>query len=63
MCWRGLVSYAAGLLVMIPFFSLSFYTGPVAERLGGADVSFVVGLRERRARAASQLELEGTPVR
>lgn len=39
--WRGLVSYAAGFIVAIPFFSLPVYTGPVAQALGGADLSFV----------------------
>ncbi|EFE64960.1 cytosine/purine/uracil/thiamine/allantoin permease family protein [Streptomyces viridosporus ATCC 14672] len=29
---------------MIPFFSTSFYVGPVAEALSGADFSFLVGL-------------------
>lgn len=41
---RALVSYAAGMLCMVPFFSLSFYTGPIAQRLDGADLAFVVGL-------------------
>jgi purine-cytosine permease-like protein len=76
--WRGLVAYSVGFVVMIPFFSLSFYTGPIADKLHGADVSFAIGLvvagglyyvfsrsldheAEARARAASQLELEGTP--
>ena len=39
--WRGLVSYAAGFIVAIPFFSLPIYTGPIAQALGGADLSFV----------------------
>lgn len=42
--WRGLVAYAIGFAAMVPFFSLSFYTGPVAHLLGGADLSFAVGL-------------------
>lgn len=42
--WRGLVSYAVGFGAMVPFFSTSFYTGPVAAILGGADLSFAVGL-------------------
>ena len=42
--WRGVVSYAVGFVVMIPFFSLSFFMGPVAAKLDGADFSFVVGL-------------------
>jgi purine-cytosine permease-like protein len=28
----------------VPFFSTSLYTGPVADALGGADISFLVGL-------------------
>ncbi|MDV8070660.1 cytosine permease [Rhodococcus sp. IEGM 1366] len=42
--WRGIVAYIAGFVVMIPFFSTSFYTGPIAQALGGADVSFALGL-------------------
>lgn len=43
--WRGLVAYSVGFLAMIPFFSLpGLYTGPIAELLGGADISFAVGL-------------------
>ncbi|MGX2998829.1 purine-cytosine permease family protein [Streptomyces sp. JNUCC 64] len=42
--WRGVTAYVIGFAAMIPFFSTSFYTGPVAEALGGADFSFVVGL-------------------
>jgi nucleobase:cation symporter-1, NCS1 family len=29
---------------MIPFFSTGIYTGPVAARLGGADLAMLVGL-------------------
>lgn len=42
--WRGLVSYVAGFAAMIPFFVTTFYTGPGAVALGGADLSFAVGL-------------------
>lgn len=42
--WRGLVAYIAGFVAMVPFFTLSFYTGPAARALGGADVSFIVGI-------------------
>ncbi|MFI0787306.1 purine-cytosine permease family protein [Streptomyces lydicus] len=42
--WRGILAYAAGFVAMIPFFATSFYTGPVTEALGGADLSFVPGL-------------------
>jgi len=42
--WRGLTAYFAGFVAMIPFFSLSFYQGPVTRALHGADLSFIVGL-------------------
>jgi NCS1 nucleoside transporter family len=42
--WRGLSAYVTGFLVMIPFFSSSLYTGPVARALGGADIAMLVGL-------------------
>ena len=42
--WRGLVAYAGGFIAMVPFFKTGIYTGVVAQRLGGADVSMLVGL-------------------
>lgn len=42
--WRGLVSYALGFAAMVPFFKTAKYVGPVAQSLGGADVSMLVGL-------------------
>jgi NCS1 family nucleobase:cation symporter-1 len=36
--------YAVGLLAQLPFLSTHFYTGPLVEWLGGADISWVVGL-------------------
>lgn len=42
--WRGLTAYFGGLFSMVPFFSTALYTGPVAERLGGADLAMAVGL-------------------
>jgi NCS1 nucleoside transporter family len=42
--WRGLTAYILGFLAMVPFLSLSFYTGPITRALGGADLSFEVGL-------------------
>jgi len=42
--WRGLTAYLIGFAFMIPFLSLSFYQGPVTRALGGADLSFEVGL-------------------
>lgn len=40
----GVTAYSVGFIVMIPFFSLNFFTGPIAKLLDGADFSFVVGL-------------------
>ena len=42
--WRGLTAYVVGFAAMLPFLSLSFYHGPVTSALGGADISFEVGL-------------------
>jgi NCS1 family nucleobase:cation symporter-1 len=42
--WRGLLAYALGFIVMIPFFSTGLYTGPIAAALGGADIAMLVGL-------------------
>jgi len=42
--WRGLIAYLVGFVVMIPFFSTSIYSGPVARALGGADIAMMVGL-------------------
>lgn len=40
----GMISYAAGFICMIPFFSTTVWVGPAAAAIGGADFSFVVGL-------------------
>ncbi|RJL20691.1 purine-cytosine permease family protein [Bailinhaonella thermotolerans] len=40
----ALVSYAFGVVVQIPFLAQKLYTGPVTELLGGADISWIVGL-------------------
>ncbi|MGN6446424.1 purine-cytosine permease family protein [Amnibacterium sp.] len=43
--WRGLLAYSIGFVAMIPFFALTdLFVGPVANLLGGADLSFAVGL-------------------
>jgi NCS1 family nucleobase:cation symporter-1 len=42
--WRALIAYAAGIIVEIPFMSTSFYTGPMVAPLGGADISWILGL-------------------
>ncbi|HET8614689.1 MAG TPA: cytosine permease [Actinomycetales bacterium] len=40
----ALVSYAVGIVVQIPFLAQTLYTGPITKALGGADVSWIVGL-------------------
>ncbi|PBC63222.1 cytosine permease [Streptomyces sp. Tue6028] len=42
--WDALGVYAAGLLAQLPFLATSFYTGPFVAPLGGADISWIVGL-------------------
>lgn len=42
---RGLLAYAIGFLVTIPFAVLpEIYTGPIAKMLGGVDIGWLVGL-------------------
>jgi NCS1 family nucleobase:cation symporter-1 len=40
----GIAIYAAGILVQVPFISTAFYTGPLVAPLGGADISWILGL-------------------
>ncbi|UVY83621.1 cytosine permease [Brachybacterium sp. NBEC-018] len=40
----ALVTYVIGVLVQIPFLAQTMYTGPLTVALGGADVSWIVGL-------------------
>ncbi|QDQ11961.1 purine-cytosine permease family protein [Streptomyces spectabilis] len=42
--WDALTVYGVGLLAQLPFLATHFYTGPLVEPLGGADVSWIVGL-------------------
>ena len=42
--WRALASYGIGVVVQIPFLAQSFYTGPMVAKLGGADISWLVGI-------------------
>ncbi|MER5440984.1 cytosine permease [Streptomyces sp. NPDC002790] len=42
--WDALVVYGIGLLAQLPFLATAFYTGPLVDPLGGADVSWIVGL-------------------
>jgi NCS1 family nucleobase:cation symporter-1 len=40
----AVVCYVFGIFVQLPFVATTLYTGPVARSLGGADLSWVVGL-------------------
>lgn len=42
--WRTLLAYGLGVLIEVPFVSSEFYTGPFVSHLGGADISWVLGL-------------------
>jgi NCS1 family nucleobase:cation symporter-1 len=40
----GIAVYLVGIGVQMPFLSSTLYTGPLVAKLGGADVSWIVGL-------------------
>ncbi|SDS17213.1 purine-cytosine permease family protein [Microlunatus soli] len=40
----ALISYAIGVLAQIPFLAQTLYTGPITKAMGGADISWIVGL-------------------
>lgn len=40
----ALITYALGIVVQIPFLAQTMYTGPITPLLGGADISWLVGL-------------------
>lgn len=40
--WHGMAAFVTGIVVSIPFMSSAIYTGPVADKLDGADVSYFV---------------------
>jgi NCS1 family nucleobase:cation symporter-1 len=44
--WNGtaLTCYALGVAAQIPFLAQKLYTGPITEMLGGADISWIVGI-------------------
>jgi len=44
--WRvkAIAVYVIGVLAQLPFLDTSFYTGPLVARLGGTDISWIVGL-------------------
>jgi nucleobase:cation symporter-1, NCS1 family len=41
---RAIFSYLIGIAVEVPFMSTTFYTGPLVAHLGGADISWIIGL-------------------
>ncbi|WP_321869905.1 purine-cytosine permease family protein [Paraburkholderia tropica] len=40
----AIFAYLFGIAVQLPFVATDLYTGPIAKRLGGADISWIVGL-------------------
>ena len=40
----ALTCYAFGIVAQIPFLAQALYTGPITKALGGADISWIVGL-------------------
>jgi len=36
--------YVTGIVAQIPFLAQTMYTGPITGMLGGADISWIVGL-------------------
>jgi nucleobase:cation symporter-1, NCS1 family len=42
--WRGLAAYGIGIVAMVPFVVTVWYTGPVADAMGGVDIALFVGL-------------------
>ncbi|MGC5399845.1 purine-cytosine permease family protein [Streptomyces sp. DT20] len=42
--WDALTVYGVGVLAQLPFLATNFYTGPLVDPLGGADISWIVGL-------------------
>ena len=43
----ALACYAIGIVAQIPFLAQTLYTGPITGMLGGADISWIVGLVSR----------------
>jgi len=39
-----LLIYGVTILLEVPFVNSSLYEGPIAKHLGGADISWIVGL-------------------
>jgi NCS1 family nucleobase:cation symporter-1 len=42
--WQALVAYLVSVGAEIPFMNTTFYKGPVVNMLGGADISWIIGV-------------------
>jgi NCS1 family nucleobase:cation symporter-1 len=42
--WPAMIAYVVGVAAQVPFFTLTFYTGPMVDVLNGVDLAWVVGL-------------------
>ncbi len=42
--WRAILAYIVAILLELPFVSTTLYTGPLVNYLGGADISWIIGL-------------------
>ena len=40
----AIASFVLGIVIQLPFIATSFYTGPLVAALGGADISWIIGL-------------------
>jgi len=42
--WVGISVYLIGIVIQLPFLATGFYTGPMVEKLGDTDISWIIGL-------------------
>lgn len=42
--WQALVVYTITFLIEVPFMNTTVYQGPISKALGGADISWIIGL-------------------
>jgi NCS1 family nucleobase:cation symporter-1 len=42
--WRTMIAYVVAIIVEVPFVSSTFYEGPLVKSLGGADISWIIGM-------------------
>jgi NCS1 family nucleobase:cation symporter-1 len=42
--WRTMIAYLGNVAVEVPFMNTTFYTGRMVSRLGGGDISWILGL-------------------